>query len=249
MADNKAMLNQIESLEKKIDAQISRAKTMQTTTLVIGVVLIVIIIGYFMFMAGQVRKMLVPQDLAEIAGDQIRTRVTELTPELEKAARENAPKLVDSLVNEVVDNQLPQGREALETAIKEESTRQLDRMETVLTDAFRQVVAQNEEGIRSMVETLKTDEGREEFQEAIQALMLEAINDGEIIVALDSYGIALQEVNALLGHLSTTPDADLTNEERITKQLIVVVREMANRSELELGTLPTLSGIDEAMEN
>lgn len=248
MADNKAMLNQVEQLEKKIDAQIARAKAMQTTTLVIGVVLIVIIIGYFMFMASQVRKMMVPQDLAEIAGDQIRTRVTELTPELEKAARENAPKLVDSLVNEIIENQLPSGRQFLEEMIKEESTRQLDRMENILVESFREVIDQNDEAIRSLVEALKNDEGRETFQESIRALLLEALNDGEINVALDSYGMALEEVNGLLLRLSS-PDEELTNEERITKQLIVVVRELANRSEFDLGTLPTLSGLDEAMEN
>ncbi len=247
MSDKDSVLRQIGDLEKRLEAQIARAKSAQTVSVIIGAVLVAVMIGYFTWMSGMVKEALKPKEAAQMASQQIVTRVKELRPDLEKAARENAPLLVDNLVDELINNQIPAGRKALEKEIKTQSSAQVAKLIERIYAEFDNILETHAEQVREMAKLLQTSEGREEFETQMYARIKEAVTDEEITRNLDSYGNALDEIDATLGRI-IVPGAELTPAERNTLELLAVVRELAGRSKFDLKTLPAIEGLDESLK-
>jgi flagellar basal body-associated protein FliL len=248
MADQHTIEKQVQSVAAKLDAEVNRVKKGQTITISVGVVLIIFIMGYFGFMSGYVKDALDPKGLALMAGTQITERIKEYRPQVEKAAKENAPILVDKMVSELFDVQVPKGREALEKAIMEEGDQNLEAMQEYLLDQFDIVMEAHQDNVQELVNLLKTSEGRDEFRKAVYDQINEAMADQEIEISLASYGDALADVENKLSTLSEKDEADFTSTEKATYDLLVIVRELANRSKLKITDLPVLSNIEKVVE-
>ncbi len=237
----------LNSIEQKIDAQIARAKRHQMVTIVIGVILVIVVLGYTSYISGLLRDVLTPESTAEIASQSIIDRLPEVLDEVEKNVESEAPKLVDDLITQLINEQIPSFREAGEERIKSESSEQIRNMTAFLIAQIDTVIDENEERVNQMAELLETTEGKEQFQQEMYNLMKESLNDSQIQVELDSYGIALAEIESNLVRL-TADTKDLTKEEQALFELLAVVREMANRSEFELKELPAVEGLEEVVE-
>lgn len=248
MADQESLLRQVGVIENRLDEEVARIKRGQMTTIIIGIVLIVVIGAYFTWASTTIRGLLAPEDIAAMAGDQARTYITESRPELERMATEQAPLLVNNLADDLIENRIPQGREFIEETVRENAQIQVNKVVEFVLDSFETVVEEQGETMREIGEALETEAGRLEFKDMMKAQMEEALEAEEIIISLDSYGTALEELEALMTRLATADPGELSDYERVARELIVLVRELAGRSELQLGDLPTFQGIDEAVE-
>ncbi len=248
MADVTSISRQVNELENRLDVQIAKAKRSQTTTIIIGVVLIIIIIVYFTVLSSYVRDLSKPDEVAGMASATLQEKIAELKPELEKSIKEEGPKMVDSLVDSAINEHIPQFRKDAEAAIIEESDRQFDRMAEVIITSFDDVVENHGERIRTFSEELQTSEGRDGFEEFVYKTLVEAMEEQDILINIESYGDALVNVDTMLAHLMEE-DAELTPHEQATFDLVAVIREMANRSTLSLKDLPSVSGLEEALNS
>jgi flagellar basal body-associated protein FliL len=247
MADTEKMMKQIVRIEEKLDRQISRAKKSQTTTVVIGVVLVLVMIGYFSWAGSQVRTILEPQGVAQMGSEEVVKMIREYRPEVEKVARERAPEMVDELVTELITNQLPRGRAFLQEELQKEAVMQLDSMTEYIIDEFNTMMDTHEDNIKQMAKDLQTTEGMQAFEDEMYNQINEALNDDEIAMQLELYGQALEDVRKTLDEL-TAEDIEMTRAQKATYDLIAVTRELASRSDLSLDDLPTFKGVDEAMQ-
>ena len=106
----------------------------------------------------------------------------------------------------------------------------------------------HQDNVQELVELLKTSEGRDEFRKAVYDQINEAMADQEIEISLATYGDALVDVENQLTTLSQTDEADFTPAEKATYELLVVVRELANRSKIKMTDLPALNKIEKVVE-
>lgn len=247
MADKEKMLKTADRVAEKLDDQMRRAKKSQTTSIVIGVILVLFLIGYFSWASSQVRSILQPDSVAQMASETMVKRIREYRPQIEDAARENAPELVDKLVDQMIMRQLPQGRKALQDALLEESDRRLAAMADYIIEEFDRIMDQHEDNVKDMVELLKTDAGMLAFQDQLYDDINTAMDDQEIAMQMDMYGEALKDFHATMKAMNEINPEDMDELQRATYDLILVTREMASRSEISLGDLPTFEGIDEAI--
>lgn len=248
MADLKSVEQRIKSLEGRLDQQIAKAKSAQTTTIIIGIVLVLFMVIYFSWASTQLQNVLQPTDVASVASDQIVTSIQEYRPEVEKMAREEAPQMVNRLVDEVVLRQLPEGRQFIEEFIEEEGDRNIQAMTEFILDQFNMVMDNHEDEVREMVEALQTEEGKQQFEEEMYNRIQEAMSDDEIMINILAYGDALDEIERNLKLIAETPPEEMDDLQKATYDLLVVVRELGGRSKLTLDDFPTLPGVDEMIE-
>ncbi len=248
MADSEKLEKKLKGLEEKLDAQVAKAKRAQTTTIVVGVILILFIIIYFSVISSQVRGLMEPESVAQIASEEAVQQVRNLRPELERIAKEQAPELVDRVIDEALLAQLKEGRIFLQEEIKKEANGRLEGMSQFIIEEFDNTMAQHEDNVRLMVEQLQTTEGTQQFEQDVYTRLQEAMNDEEILIEINAYGDALTEIQDRLVYLSEQDPNEMTELERATYDLLAVVREMGNRSTITLEDLPRFEGLDEAMQ-
>jgi hypothetical protein len=249
MATQSTVDQRIVSINEALDNQIRRSNRTRNTTLIVGVILLAIICGYFAWAGYQVRQIMNPKDLAGVAAYQLVSFIKEYRPTAEREARANAGPLVNRLVDEVLENQLPSGRRYLETYAKEKSDEALDKMTAYLLDELQTGLEANRQSIIEMSENLETGEGREAFKESLVAVIRESVDDPEITTQLDEYAYALRDLEGTLTRI-TTGGENLTPSDKATHDLIAVVLEVANRklTNVDLRELPSFEGVEALVE-
>ena len=248
MANHIEIQDKFNALEARLDKQIQRSNSTQRTTLIVGIILILIVVGYFTWAGYWTREMMKPDELSSMASTSIITFIRDYRPTAEREARANAGPLVNRLVDEVLENQLPSGRRYLENYAKTESAEALDKMTEYLLGTFEESLEANKLQIVDMTENLQTSEGREEFQQELTAIINESIGDEEIMAQLDEYAFALKDLEGTLTRITTGGD-HLTPSEKATYNLVAVVLELAERNITGFDVLgaPSFEGIEEVL--
>lgn len=233
MADQNTVLKEVQALEAKLDLQLSKAKSAQTATVVIYVVLTAIILGYFTFMASVVKDLVKPDSLATMASGYVTENITAVRKQLESQAKETAPALVNEMIDTLIKDQIPSGRKELETFLVKETEKQLDATEGKLLEVFMKTFEEHAPELRLLVSELQSEEGRQAFEDDLVKIMNEAIDEQGIKVEIESYGQAIKNVEDLLRRLSDpNEEATLTDEEKTVRELVELVREMSSRSKI-----------------
>jgi hypothetical protein len=248
MSDQQSIDRQLTSLEERLNKQIRRSRNTQNMTLVVGVILILIIAGYFAWAGYWTRQIVQPKELAGIAGMQVVSFIKEKRPIVEREAQANAGPLVNRLVDEVLQNQLPSGRKFLEDFAKEESNRALDKMTEFLLVSLEASLEANKAQISELSRTLETSEGREAYKASLLSTLKEAIADEEITRQLDEYAFALKDLEGTLTRI-TTGGENLTTSEKATYDLIATILELARRniSGVDFLEAPSFEGIEKVI--
>jgi len=228
------MANTVDSLrllEDKLDRAISRARTTQMITLVVGVLLIILLLAYFLWMSAKVREAATPESLAETAVGLSVTRVESLSDNADAFVKQDAPLLIRSFMKDASERHIPEMRRQLETEIKRRSTESLDKYEKEVYTGVDQFLQQYSTHMKDLAAQLKTPEGTQAFEDSLVALMEESIANEQIQADILAYGVALQQIDDLLDRVANN-EADLTEEEKALQYLVAVIRETMNRSEL-----------------
>jgi flagellar basal body-associated protein FliL len=230
MAD--ATIQKLNQLERKIEEQINKARRSQVITIVVGVVFVVVLLGYFGYMSKLTRESLEPEGVSSVIVDNLKRRVQGLSGEAEKLVRAEAPKILNDMITNAVDRQMPQMRTELETAIKTQTAALLQKYEDEVYKGLEDTLAKYGENIREFATQLTTAEGTAAFEESLFSVIDEALRtDEELILEVQTYGEAIATVDAILNHLVS--GNELTEEEAALLRLIQVIREITKRAELD----------------
>lgn len=243
MADTSSIDRSIRQLDERIQSHLDKANRARNVSIILGIVIIVIMIGYFSWASTQVRKVSQPQDIAQVAGGFIVDKFDASKPELEKSVTEMAPKMVNTVIDDLVKSRLPEGRKAIQDTVIKEADKQIAAVQETILDELDKIMENHGENIRALAQNLDTNEGREAFQEEVYKQLNEIIADEEIKTQVDTYGIALQDIDGMLARVMD-PSKHESRMDEVTHELLVVIREMANRAKLEHGDLPVFPGID-----
>lgn len=232
MADQRDIMRDLDRLEQRIDAQLAKSQKTATMSLVLGIILVVVMIGYFAFAGSYIRQFLVPKDLSLMVTDQVVTRIPEVRAELEATAKREVPALVDTMVTSLVTEHIPNARKTAEKTIVEETTRALDKYEDQLLTKFDETIEAHRENIKGMAAQLSTDEGRQMLENDLYQLFEDTITDENMQADLEGYAQALADIDMTLEVLSDSDGSHLNDEQLALRRLLAIVREMGNRSEV-----------------
>lgn len=236
MADAKTLTAQLDKLERRIEDEVSKSKRSMTISVIVGIVLVVILIGYFSFMSSLVAEAAEPEGLAQMASVEINERIPEVSKQLEQTAKEQAPELVNAAINYVVDEQLPGARKAAEDTIKKEVEAALDKYEAEITTTVDETMDKHRENIKQLASQLTTAQGKADFEEELYRVITESLEQQDIKMQMEMYRMALMDINAMLGFMAEEEFA-ATQEQEALRNLIGILRELASRAELNyLGT-------------
>lgn len=228
MTDNRTAV-ELDALEARLDAETEHLQRQKTVNIVVGLILVVIIFGYFLFMSGMVKNALEPQGVAMMVSQRVVSYLPEARATLETTARREVPVLVDKLIDALLKQRVPEARAKIKARVLALGDKAMDDAESIFFDQINLHLKQHGEKIRSLAADLSTDEGTHAFEDALYATLEEAVNSPDIQVDLIGYGIALQELDGMLLYLATE-EASLTSEEQTVRELIAIFRELMNRA-------------------
>lgn len=232
-------MDELNRLEAKIDEQRRKSDKAKSITVGFGLLLLVFIIGYFVVIGYFVRQMLEPQFVTAMVAEKVTANIPQLRKMAEEQANAVIPAMVDDFVNNAIHKKLPEARMYLEHTITTEADAQLTASEEQIFGAFEQALSDHGDVIRDHAKALSTDAGRDELEESLYKVLTEAVKDPNLQVELHSYSLALEQVSGMLKYLAE-PSNLLTPEEEQIRELVGVVREMSNRSDLsKTSLLPT----------
>lgn len=223
-----AIIPKLNGIENRLDEQIRKANSGRFWTLVVGLVLVAFMVGYFVWINIQIRKMMDPEDLSGIVAVQLIQQAKSNRPGLEKMAVDNTPELTNSMINYLVNDGLPTARKEGVSAVKDSAKPYLDEVTDKLLDASRNMLAEHEKDFRSLAADLGTNEGRDAFEAKLYKDMSDSLDAPEIVGHLDMYGTALNDVAMTLERLASGEEK-LNEMDQATFDLLAVVLAMANR--------------------
>lgn len=220
---------ELNELEAKLDADIAHLHRQNSINLIIGAVLIVIIFGYFYFMSRKVKELMDPQEIASMASQRVVSYLPDARATLEETARKEVPLLVDSLINKLMKENMPQARAGVKNLILSTADKAMDEAETVFFEQVSKQLKTHGAALRSLAADLTTNEGAKAFEDAIYKSLEDVAQDPSVQADLLGYGFALEQLDGTLLYLSQQ-NITLTPEEESARDLIAILRELMNRA-------------------
>jgi hypothetical protein len=224
-------ITKLAEIEAKLDKQIAAARFNTNLSLILGIILVVGLLGYFSFMSGLTKDSLEPEGIATVIGQKAREQVKGLSGQADKLIQEEVPKIMDGVIDRAIKEDLPAQRVLLEKSITTGIATLLQQYEDEIYKNLNDALATYGENIQVMAKQLKTTEGSKEFEDAFIKLVNEAMAEESLQNDLQMYGEALSSVDELLARL--TAGEGLAEEEVAMVDLLSIVREISRRGELD----------------
>ncbi|CAN5448515.1 hypothetical protein BH09SUM1_BH09SUM1_06030 [soil metagenome] len=227
------MANVTDSLrttEAKLDAQLSKARRSQKATLIGGIVIIALILGYFIVISSLLGPV-EPDTLGEFLVMKAKPQVMEIGPAADKFVKEEAPKMIRDIMRDAVTEHIPNGRKTLQATIIERSTKALDELEAEINKSSDETITKYSSDINQFAELLRTDDGTEQVKDELYKMIDESVKDEKIMSDLDEYGLALKTLEGHVARL-TSGDPAMSEDDHALFHLVAVVRELSSRSDL-----------------
>lgn len=224
MADAKASA---ERLERRIDEQLQSAERSQKVTLGIGLVLIVVLIAYFSFMTTQVKDLMQPDSVADMAADYVEKQIPQARAALTKQAEANADKYIQDAVDEI-KARIPDGRKQLESYALGFLNDLLIDLDLQLNEFTAYAIAENEDRVNDWMNYLQDDDGAAALEDELYKTFMEPVEASTLKADLKAYGIALQELASKVERLKNNDQ--LTKSEVVERDILIALKVLSERS-------------------
>lgn len=221
---------ELKKLEAQMDGEIAHLQSQRNSNLIIGLVLMVIIFGYFYFMSLKVRQLMEPEATAAMASQQVVSYLPELRISLEETARKETPLLIDTLINKLLKESIPAAHNNLKTLILSTADETMDNAETAFSNQVTQQLKLHGPTLRTLAADLSTPEGTKDFENAIFKTLEDIMQDPSAQSDLMGYSFQLEELDRTLLYLSQDNNS-LTPAEESARELISIFRELMNRAQ------------------
>jgi hypothetical protein len=215
-----------------VDDQLQKARGALRRTRIISILVVLVVLGYFGFLASYVRtQYLEPKAAAEMANAYAVAFVQENGPELSGKLKQEIPRLIQRLPDYALE-QLPRFREDLENTLEERFTQYCQGSAVELGEHLDSFLEENREAINDFLEAGQTPEGAKELaanlEEEIRLYLQDPGADGESVSdKLNAALHALKQIEARLHRLAN--GADLTPQETQLRRAIAVMMTTVER--------------------
>jgi hypothetical protein len=244
---NRTMRERVEKLNKSFK-----------TTIIVGCAIAVIVIIYMSILYSNFVDTIKPESIADVVAMEISNRIPEVSREMERQLKDQAPKVVQSVSGLVVDQTLPLLRELLEEQVTKFSEDFIQQAPSVLNDeVYAEMVKYNRANIQNAIST----EGAlddPKFVAEFEKKMIEQMEKGLKSESKDQVTAEMQQSLGALKSILTqlqqlSAKKNLSEHEKLTKQLLTswwtVLGNNENRDEITKKDVKTVTdGLKESTE-
>ncbi|MCB2156679.1 hypothetical protein KQI84_17520 [bacterium] len=224
MADAKANADRI---EKRLDETISKLERGQRINTILGIVLIVVIMGYFGWLISKVNDLTTPESVSELVMGMAREQIPDARKGLSEQLTENAEGYINDAFDEVLSSAPDLRREAHKFALQQ-ADKYMKQIRTELESMMDQAIEMHSEEISLLIAELQTVEGTQEFEDTLYQILMAPIQEENVHVDIQAYGVALEELANKMQRLAEAKD--LTESERIERDILIALKEFSDRS-------------------
>jgi len=210
----------VDGLESQMRAQIARTQSGTRAVLVIGIIIIAIIFIYMTWLSAKVKDLTDPSDLAMMIEVKISEEIPEVLDELEKSLTGSASSNVEYILDDLLER-LPLLREQAEEAVGKLVDQFAADLDQKVDDIVAEMLKMKKMELDPLIEAAAA-KGETEALEAAFKESLEASIGDRMDEALRDYNAHMTAIERRLDRLML-PDAKLTSEERLEKEVIAAI--------------------------
>lgn len=222
MADNNAETKLL-AVEKRLDEISKKMATESKVLLIVGLVVVAVMTGYFVYGLSEIRSILDPEILVATGNDMLGKQIPVLREQVQKQVIESAPVWAEDLSKQAIDA-APSAREKLEDQILAQTETTIEQYISVGDEEFKAVLTANRTSFEETLDALAedqdfTDETVQIFVDALNAEMGQDMQDQ----AEQVFGtiVALREKIEKLA-----AGGNLTKEERNERDSLSILRRL-----------------------
>lgn len=224
MADAKASVQRI---EQRLDQQLVAAERSQKITIAIGLILIVVLIGYFSWIIGQVKQVVEPQGVVDVAVGYAEEQIPKAREAIVEQVRLNSATYIDEAIKTVM-TRIPDGRQQLEMWAVDRFNELLYELNAQLNEFTDFAIEQQRDTVNEMMAMLDTDMEANVLEEELYGILMEPIQTSSLQADLRAYGAALMELADLVEKLAA--DDNLTEIQVVQRDLLIALKVLSERS-------------------
>ena len=204
--------------------------------LVAGIILAVVLVVWFGYVYRRLSTELKAQDIIDIAFSKV-PAAQDLAPRVEQWVMNQAPGLMDQAKDAIVEN-LPKLRERAEELAGTYADILANRIYETSNQQIEEIILTHGEAVRRALAAIgdieKSATAKEDLKKAL-AEEFEKVAVRELDPYLPGFLEALQDMEVELTLLVDTPSEQLTEEQRLEKELLHLVFELCTRAYERVG--------------
>jgi hypothetical protein len=224
MADANASAQRI---EQRLDQQIAAAERSQKVTIAIGLILIVVLIGYFSWIIGKVKQVIEPQGVVDVAVGYVDEQIPKARQAIVEQVRANSATYIDEAIKTVMAR-IPDGRQQIEMWAVDRFNELLYELNAQLNEFTDYAIEQQRDTVNEMMALLDTDMEAGALEEQLYETLMEPINTSSLRADLRAYGAALMELADLVEKL--VANDNLTEIQVVQRDLLIALKVLSERS-------------------
>jgi len=211
--------------------------------LVGGIVVVVVIAGYFGYILNYLQRKWEAKGFVEIALNQATKALEQGRPQLEKWVIDQLPGFMDTAETQLI-KYMPEGRRRAEDLIAQAADKLAAEVHERASEQIEQIMLTHGSQIRAALEASGDIQKSEDAKENLKAALeeeFEKVAVQDLDPRVDEYLKALEDMNTELGVLVESPVSKLTQEQRLERELIQIVYTLIERNYARLrglGTVP-----------
>jgi hypothetical protein len=218
-----SLKDRLEQLHRDLVAQRRHAQTATTLTVVIGVLVLLVLGGYFAYGYAKIKQLADPNLLVDYAEDQLQQNLPSVRKSLEDEITRSAPKWAETLSRQALES-APTARKKLEDYTLEQYETSVKELSGMTDQQFRGYLKDNRPMLEKQFKELGSNPQLAESSlaelEASLEKQLERNMKAEAAQLLDT----LHSANAKMSRLRAGDK--LTKEEQIERQVMMLMRRL-----------------------
>jgi hypothetical protein len=208
------------TLEGQLRGQIARAESGKRTTLIVGVIIIVIIFGYMFWLSSMIRPYAKSGVLADMVGSKANDYAQEQVPQIAQQLKAGAPEAVAALRKQAMEG-VPKLREIAEAQTLVLTDKLTGWLETQVDGIVAEFIAQEKGTLTPLIEAAAAEGNNVELEKAFQVALEERIGP-EMDKLFADFMQEMDMAQRMLAYYAQ-PDDKLTEAERVNKSAITAV--------------------------
>jgi flagellar motor component MotA len=226
MSEITEIQKKVKAINEQLQGDIKKKKNTMIVSIVGGVILMIIVIIYFSWIKGLIKEVIQPESLMIVAGGEIRKVLPQLSQELEKSLKEQAPVIARYSSQQILIA-IPDGRKYLEEEFIMKTEEAIDQFIGEFDKVVSQALEENRTVIVGFMKDASNPDKKEQLSEEIYNSLKEQFSQDYIKEDIESYTKVLVRLNDKIKILYQ--GTDLSEEEMIVRDIIFALRELAKR--------------------
>ena len=224
MADPQAVVQRI---EQRLEAQVARLERAQKTTLITGVIVLVIICVYMGFLITTVSNLMTPQSVSEITMGYVQQYVPQVREQVTEMITEESDVYADRALS-IAEERIPQARVQLEQAALKEFNALMVELEVQLDELANYAIDTHRDQVNEWLSYLDSDTEAAALEEELYAMLMEPVYQSNAHIDLMAYAQTLDGIAEKIETLNK-PEGQLTQAEELERQILIALKSVSDR--------------------